>query len=274
MFRVEERSSSPFATAFRTLSLIYTATVRSVRKTHGNALVSLFINLFQTIIFVVAFYVIFQLMGVRGAGLRGDFMMYVLSGVFLFMTFTKTMGAVFSSEGPASPMMKHPTMNTMVAIGAAALSSLYIQSMSVLVILTGYQLVSHNVAIHDPGGAAKVMLLAWSGGAALGMVFLAAKPWAPNGTKMIQTIFSRVNMFASGKMFVANTLPAFMLPLFSWNPLFHLIDQMRGYVFLNYTPRHTNLEYPFWIMVGCMMLGLMGEFYTRRRASISWSAAR
>lgn len=273
MFRVEE-SNSPLASAFRTLSLIYHATVRQIRQSHGNALVSLAINLFQTIVFVLAFYAIFQLMGVRGPGLRGDFMMYILTGVFLFLTFTKTMGAVFGSEGPASAMMKHRTMNTMISIGAAALSSLYIQSMSVLIILAGYHVVSHNVTIAEPGGAAKVLLLSWLSGASLGMVFLAAKPWAPNVTKMIQTIFARVNMFASGKMFVANTLPTFMLPLFAWNPLFHLIDQMRGYVFINYTPRNTNLDYPFWVMLACLMIGLMAEFYTRRHASISWGAAR
>ena len=273
MFRVEESNSS-LASAFRTLTLIYHATVRQVRQSHGNALMSLFLNIFQTIVFVMAFYLMFQLMGVRGSGLRGDFMMYILTGVFLFLVFTKTMSSVFGSEGPASPMMKHRTMNTVISIGAAALSSLYIQAVSICLILTGYHLVSHNVTIANPAGAAKVMLLSWLGGAAFGMVFLAAKPWLPNATKMVQTIFNRVNMFASGKMFVANTLPSFMLAMFDWNPLFHAIDQSRGYVFINYNPRYSDWEYAWWVGVILVMVGLMGEFYTRRHASISWSARR
>lgn len=273
MFYVKESSSS-LAGAYRTLTLIYHASVRSVRITHGNAMMSLFLNVFQTIVFVMVFYLIFQLMGMRSAGLRGDFMMYILTGVFLFMMFNKTMGAVYGCEGPTSPMMKHRNMNTMISIGAAMMSSLYIQVLSLLIVLVGYHLVTHNVEIADPGRAGLILLLTWLSGAGIGMVFLAAKPWAPEATKTVQMIFSRINMFASGKMFVANTLPAFMLPLFAWNPLFHLIDQMRGAVFVNYLPRNTNLDYPLWLMVACLMIGLMGEFHTRRRASLSWSAGK
>lgn len=42
-------------------------------------------------------------------------------------------------------------------------------------------------------------------------------------------------MIASGKMFVANTLPNFMLAMFDWNPLLYTIDQARGFAFINYT---------------------------------------
>jgi hypothetical protein len=31
----------------------------------------------------------------------------------------------------------------------------------------------------------------------------------------------------------ANTMPYFMLAMFDWNPLFHLIDQARGFTFIN-----------------------------------------
>jgi ABC-type polysaccharide/polyol phosphate export permease len=75
-------------------------------------------------------------------------------------------------------------------------------------------------------------------------------------------------------MFLANNLPAYMLPIFSWNPLFHTIDQARGYVFINYNPMNTNWHYTLWVGIVLTMIGLMGEFYTRRHASLSWSARR
>jgi ABC-type polysaccharide/polyol phosphate export permease len=75
-------------------------------------------------------------------------------------------------------------------------------------------------------------------------------------------------------MFVANNLPAFMLPLFSWNPLFHAIDQARGYTFINYNPIHSSSTYPLYIGLACIVLGLMGTFFTRQRASISWQGKR
>ncbi len=81
-------------------------------------------------------------------------------------------------------------------------------------------------------------------------------------------------MIASGKMFVANSLPAFMISMFDWNPLFHTIDQARGYAFINYVPRNSNWEYVVYLSLTLLMIGLMGEFYTRKHASASWSARR
>lgn len=79
-------------------------------------------------------------------------------------------------------------------------------------------------------------------------------------------------MIASGKMFVANTLPPSILVTFDWNPLFHTIDQARGYTFINYFPNNSSPSYPFYVTIACLMLGLMGEFYTRKHASVSWTA--
>jgi ABC-type polysaccharide/polyol phosphate export permease len=81
-------------------------------------------------------------------------------------------------------------------------------------------------------------------------------------------------MIASGKMFVANTLPSSMLALFDWNPLFHTIDQARGFVFINYNPHFTSATYPVYVGLGLIVLGMMGEFFTSRNASVSWNAAR
>ena len=62
-------------------------------------------------------------------------------------------------------------------------------------------------------------------------------------------IYTRANMIVSGKMFVANALPAYILSFFIWNPLYHIIDQSRGFVFINYTPHHSSITYPVWVSI-------------------------
>jgi ABC-type polysaccharide/polyol phosphate export permease len=260
--------------SIRLLELIYHATVRSVRQTHGNAFIGLFMNLLQTVIFVMAFYVMFSILGLKSMAVRGDFLIYIMTGIFLFLTHIKALGAVVGSEGPASPMMKHAPMNTLVAISAAALGSLYIQVLSLAVVLFVYHVAFTPVEILDPMGAMGMLLLSWFTGVAIGMVFLAIKPWFPSFVNIVSTIYSRANMIASGKMFLANSLPAERRSLFDWNPLFHTIDQARGYTFLNYSPHYTSISYPLILGVILLMVGLMGEFYTRKHASISWSARR
>jgi ABC-type polysaccharide/polyol phosphate export permease len=273
MFQVETKRSL-WRTALSMMDLIYHSIVRDLRKDHKNALMGLVMNMFQTVIFVMTFFMMFAMLGVRGAAIRGDFLLYIMSGIFMFVTHTKAMGAVVGSEGPASPMMQHAPMNTFVAIAAAALSSLYIQTLSLVVILFVYHVAFNPVVIHDPIGALGMLLTAWFTGVGVGSVFLAVKPWSPDFTRIASSIYSRVNMIASGKMFVANTLSSSMLVMFEWNPLFHIVDQTRGYVFLHYNPHFTSSSYPVYFGIGLIMVGMMAEFYTRKNASVSWNAGR
>lgn len=268
------KPKSTVHSAVSILELIYHATVRDVRKGHGNALMALALNILQAVVFIAAFYVMFSLLGLRGAALRGDFLLYIMSGIFLFLTHIKTLGAVSGAEGPSSPMMKHAPMNTAIAIMAAALSALYIQVLTLVIILFVYHVAFTPFEIEHPFPAFGMLLLSWFTGFALGLVLLAIKPWFPTFTSTFATVYQRANMIASGKMFVANALPSYMLAMFDWNPLFHCIDQARGFVFVNYVPRNSSVEYPLYVALVFVVLGLMGEFYTRQRASSSWDARR
>ena len=274
MFQSSRKPQSSMGTAIAMAGVIYHSIVRSVRKTHNNAFMAIALNMLQMVIFVLAFYVMFSVLGLRGAALRGDFLLYIMTGIFLYITHSKTLSAVVGSEGPASPIMLHAPMNTIISICSAALGALYIQVLSLFMILFIYHVAFTPIQIEQPFAAFGMLLLSWFTGAALGLVLLALKPWFPTFVSIFSQIYQRANMIASGKMFVANTLPGFMLAMFDWNPLFHFIDQARGFTFINYYPRNTSWEYGFWVGVVLVMIGLMGEFYTRRHASLSWDARR
>lgn len=269
-----DRAPSGGAAALAMLELIFHSTVRSIRRGHSNAMVGLLLNILQTVIMIVAFYLTMELLGMRAVAIRGDFVLYLMTGIFLFMTHTKAMGAVAGSEGPASAMMLHGPMNTIVAICSSALGALYMQVLSILVILFVYHSAFVPVEIEDPVGAFGMVLLAWFSGVAVGMVFLAATPWWPTGIGLVKTIYARANMIFSGKMFVANTLTFTMLNMFDWNPLFHIIDQARGHTFINYSPHYTSVSYAVYVSLTLIIIGLLGEFYTRRHVSASWTAGR
>lgn len=261
-------------TIFGMLELIYHSVVREVRKTHRNALMGLVMNMMQTIVFLLTFYAMFSILGMRGAAIRGDFMLYIMSGIFLFMCHTKTVAAVYGSDGPSAPMMQHAPMTTFISLTAAALSALYLQLLSILCVLFIYHVIFVPIQIDDPIGALGMLLAAWVSGVGVGMVFFAMRPWAPNLSKTLVSVYNRASMITSGKMFVANSLPSSMLVLFDWNPLFHAIDQIRGFVFLHYNPHFSSAAYPFYIALGLIVFGLLSESYTRKSASISWEAGR
>ncbi|ATX66212.1 ABC transporter permease [Roseinatronobacter bogoriensis] len=261
-----------FSLVFTTCELIFNQAVRNVRKNHGNAVVGLLLNIAQTVLLVAVFMVIFIFAGMRGGAIRGDTLIYLMSGVFLFMAHIKVLSAVATAEGPTSTMMKHRPMNSIVSIGGAALAELYIQVLSVVVILFLYHVIWTPVEIYQPAAAFGMLLAVWFAGLAIGVMLYALKPWAPAASKLLTQLFARMNMVASGKFFLANSLPESYLHYFMWNPLFHCIDQARGYAFINYNPMHTSALYPVLFGITVLFLGMLVEAYTRKRASLSWSA--
>jgi ABC-type polysaccharide/polyol phosphate export permease len=267
-------SRGTLSRALAMLELIFHATVRNVRKSHGNAVIGLLLNISQTVILVAVFFLMFDILGMRGSAIRGDFLLYVMSGIFMFMTHIKALGAVVGSDGPTSAMMKHAPMNTIIAILSAALAALYTQILSASVVLYVYHAAFQPITIHDPVGMMGMLLLSWGSGVGIGMIMQAAKPWQPEAVAVIAQLYQRANMIASGKMFVANTMPGSKLKLFDWNPLFHTIDQGRGYIFLNYHPHYSSIGYPIKVMLVCILIGLMAEFYTRKYVSVSWGAGQ
>jgi len=270
MFRPQAKRPSRIRSGFEFLELIYHATVRNLRKNHGNAVYGLMMDVVRAILILAIFVVMFWVMGLRSSPIRGDFILYVMSGVFMFLTHTKALAAVSGADGPTSAMMMHAPMNPVVAVCSAALAALYQQLFAMGVILLLYHTLWAPISIHEPIGFLAMLLLSWFSGAAIGLIFYAAKPWQPDMVGILSTIYQRANMIASGKMFVASMLPASRRSLFDWNPLFHTIDQARGHMFLNYHPRYTSVEYPIKVALICILIGLMAEFYTRKHVSLSW----
>lgn len=274
MFRPNNRRSSHLSTGFEMLELIFHLAVRTVRKSNGNAVLGMVISIIQAMLLVLTMFFLFELLGMRRIAVRGDFMLYVMSGVFMFMTHVKAIGAVSSAEGPTSAMMMHAPMNPIITIAGAALGALYQQTLSACVVLFFYHAVFTPITIEFPVGMMGMYLLSWLSGAGIGMVLLSAKPWQPEFVSILAGLIMRLNVIASGKMLLANNTSPAIRNIFDWNPLFHTIDQGRGFVFLNYLPRYTSIEYPVYTTLACVTIGLMAEFFTRQYASASWNKRR
>ena len=127
------------------------------------------------VIMVLAFYLLFTVLGLKAAKVRGDFLLFMMSGIFLYLTHIKAMGAVAGADGPASPMMQHAPMNTAISIASGALGALYIQVLSLILVLFVYHTVFVPITIYQPVYAMGMVLVAWFTGCAVGMVLLALR---------------------------------------------------------------------------------------------------
>ena len=273
MFRVDTRKST-WATVMGLLTLIFHASVRNIRKTNGNALLGLLMHILQASMMVAIMVFMMNVLGMRRAAVRGDFVLYMMSGVLNFATHAATIAAVSKSDGPTSAMMQHSPMNLIVAIGAAALGVLYLQVLSAATILFLYHTLWTPITIHEPQYVFGAFMLSWFSGIAIGMVFKAITPWQPEAIGALTSIYTRMNMLFSGKMMLANMTPGYILSMYTWNPLFHTIDQTRGFMFENYHPHYSSIMYPIYVSMVVMMIALLLDNFTNRHISASWNAKR
>lgn len=266
------QQKNKFVGALVMAEVTFHSIARDVRARHNNAFIALGLAMLQVIMFVSVFYVMFSVLGLRGSAVRGDFLMYLLSGIFLFLVHNQTVSKVAGSGGLNSPIMQHAPMNSIVAVLSAAMGVLYINIITLTIVLFVYHTLVTPFDVYRPIGAFSMVLVAWFSGVGIGLLVLSLKPWAPRGVGLLMTVYQRANMIASGKMFLANTLPGYMLVMFEWNPLFHSIDQARGFMFINYNPLFTNWQYPLKLSLTFIVIGMMVEFVTRRHVSASWGA--
>ena len=153
------------------LEVMYHTIVRGARGGHRNAVVGMILNMLQGVTMMVAFLLFFQILGLRSSPIRGDMLLFIMSGIFVYLTHIKAVSAVMGASGPTSSMMLHRPMNTIIAIVSAAISSLYTQIITLLVILSFYHVAINPITIEDPIAAAGYFIMGWVLGCAVGGVF-------------------------------------------------------------------------------------------------------
>ncbi len=269
MQQPERTENLPEAFA-RYVDLLFHSVVRQVRQASGgNPMIGLLVAISQVLALVLVFILIFAFLRVKGGGLRGDPVLFLISGIILFLLHNQAVGKTINAGSVTSSMMAHAPMTPSLNILAAAISSLYLMMLTAVVILSGLFLYRGVLEVDNPAGMVLPILLAWTSGIVIGLLFLAVKPFAPKLTKIVSSVYMRANMITSGKFFVASSIPATLLPFFTWNPLFHCIDQMRDAMFINYATDVTTITYPLYFVLGGLVIGMMLEFWLRRTVSIS-----
>src|SRR5690606_25794902 len=96
---------------FTTLNLIYHQTVYNLRNSDRNAVMGLLFTIAQTAIFVGFFALMYFVVGIRSSPIRGDFILFMMSGIFVFMTHVQTVAQVAGSYSVSGGLVKHGPMN-------------------------------------------------------------------------------------------------------------------------------------------------------------------
>ena len=261
---------SLFAASSAFMELLYHSIVRNTRKSSGNATLGLGIEILQSLIMLLIFFALFTILGMRSMAIRGDFIIFLLTGIFLFLAHNKAVKSAMGAVSPLGGLTLHTPINSLLNIMASVLSGLYLQILGFSLILLVVHILRGGLEFYNPAGLIFPFFMAWASGIAIGLMFGVLTPFAPKFIPMVAMMYRRANMITSGKMLPANYMSASMVAWFDWNPLFHSIDQARGAAFVNYFPRNTNMEYPVYLSLSLVMIAMMIEFWLRKNMSASW----
>jgi hypothetical protein len=99
------------------LKQVYLDIVRGMRKSsRQNAVAGLKGSIMQTVISILAFHFIFQPIGIRTSFTTGDYMLYIISGIAMYITHNSAVMVMVGAEGPASTMLQLAPMNALISI--------------------------------------------------------------------------------------------------------------------------------------------------------------
>ncbi len=166
--------------AFNFIDLLFYCIVREVRSdSGGHPVLGIVMAVAKTLSMIMVFYIAFDIAGIRASPIRGDSMLYLLSGFLLFFLHNSGVSKVVGSNSFVGPLQQHAPMKPILAIAAATLATLYLHILAVLIVLLGLYLFRGSVKIHDPAGLLLPFFLAWASGVVIGLVLMSMKPFAP-----------------------------------------------------------------------------------------------
>ncbi|MEM0924342.1 MAG: ABC transporter permease, partial [Pseudomonadota bacterium] len=214
----------------------------------------------------LTFYLFMNFIGGRTAPIRTDDITFIVAGFLMFFFHIRTVSAVAGSLKPG--LMRHSRASPFLFVCVKSFATLYKMTFATILLLILNYLVRDYWEMGDGLLLITILLIAWMGGVGVGIIMMAANRYFVWGN-LVQTTYVRICFFTSGKFFVAGHLPERIRGAMDWNPLFHVLDQARGAMFLNYTATTTSIMYPLLVYGGIVVLGMMIENYVRTTFSVS-----
>ena len=144
----------------------------------------------QTIISILTFHSIFQPIGRRTSSIKGDYMLYIISGIAMHITHNSAVMVVAGAEGPTSTILQLAPMNTLISTCPSALRALYTQVITLSKILSIQHPAINPVCIDYLIATFGIFLVSWFTVVAVSMILLAMTPQHPSFVGALKMVFA------------------------------------------------------------------------------------
>jgi len=244
---------------FVTLRVVVALILREMTSTYGRTPGGYAWAVLEPVAGVVIMAWIFSL-GLRHPALGTNFAIFYATGIMPFWVFTQVSSAVSQSLRYSRQLLSYPRVTVLDALLARFILNVMLQLLISYIIIAGIRLVN------DTGTTLVLprILLGFAMAAALAAgigvfncVLMTAFPlW-----QSAWSIATRPLMLLSGVIFMIEKVPEPWRGYLEWNPLVHVVAEVRAGFYFGYHPDYVSPAYVFLVSFVAMALGV---FFTWR----------
>jgi capsular polysaccharide transport system permease protein len=186
-----------------------------------------------------------------------EYPVFLVYGLLPFLLFKAICLQTMSGTNANRGLLSYRQVLLMDVFIARALANCFIQVIVFIIVLTGLGMLGFDVLPPRPAELLGVLFLTVMLAFGLGLMFAAVGSVAPDATSIIRVMFMPL-YFMSGILFPVTRFPDAWIQWLAWNPLLHLVELTRLAGVENYrTMPYLSLEYPVWLAIGSLFIGLM-----------------
>lgn len=237
-----------------TLRAISALILREMQTSHGRSAGGYLWALGEPVGGIILLTLIFSV-GFRTPPLGTNFAIFYATGVLPFMAYMDVSAKVASSIRYSKPLLAYPAVTFMDALIGRILFNSFTQILVAVLVFTGISWFMDTRT--DPQldqvvlGMLMALLLAAGVGTMNCFLFEAINWWQPLWTILMRPLFLMSCIF-----FIFDDIPQPYQNYLWWNPLIHVVGQMRHAFYPQYSGDYISYTYQFGVSLSLLALGL------------------
>lgn len=192
----------------------------------------------------------------RHPPLGSSFILYFATGMMPFTLYTSVSGAVAGSLTFSRPLLAYPAVTWLDTMVARFLLNTLTATMITYLLISAIMTLTETRSVLDIGAILAAVALTALLALGVGLVNCALGGLFPVWN-MIWSILTRPLFLASGVLIVYEDLPRMLQDILWYNPLLHLIGEMRSGFYPMYPAAYVSLPYVGLVTLALIALGLM-----------------
>ncbi|MFT5865342.1 MAG: capsular polysaccharide transport system permease protein [Gammaproteobacteria bacterium] len=241
--------------SFASMRVITALVIREMATTYGRSPGGYLWAILEPVAGIALLSALFSL-GFRNPAIGTNFAIFYATGLVPFLLFIDLSNKIAMSLMFSKQLLSYPSVTFIDAILARFLVNLLTQLMVSYVVFVGILFMFETRTIPDIAGIALALLMAATLSLGIGtmnaILFTAFPVW-----QRMWSILTRPLLLLSGVIFIFENIPQPYRDYLWWNPLVHVVGQMRASFYPTYDSNYVSHSYLFGVSLITLLFGLI-----------------